>query len=123
MKRRFPAKLRGPCVYFAEAVGLDRIKIGHTTDLTNRLANLRTACPVPLHLLFAFEAPLAAERDLHAMFARYRIANEWFHASVCLREAIASMELRQLCASSPALGRLGVHEGIHEVMVEHGCFP
>jgi hypothetical protein len=82
-------------VYFIEAMGLDRIKIGFTTDAPMaRRSQLQGACPVELDLL-GF-SPGGAERDarryetkLHETFGPFRVRGEWFEAVPIMRGFIA----------------------------------
>ncbi len=70
-------------VYFIEAIGTDRVKIGYTSSQTAeaRLRDLQTAAPFELRLLAALSGSLAVERYLHRRFASERIlpCAEWFH--------------------------------------------
>ncbi len=65
-------------VYFVEAVGLDRVKIGSTRNLAHRLDSLRNAAPVELRLLKLIPGGLREEQALHRHFAEYRVHLEWF---------------------------------------------
>ncbi len=65
-------------IYFAEAVGLDRVKIGTSRDVPRRLKALATLCPCPVRLLRTIEGWLDDERALHALFAAHRSHGEWF---------------------------------------------
>ena len=78
-------------VYFAEAMGTDRIKIGWTRDVTRRLESLRCGCPVRLVLLGTMAGTLAEEYRLHRLFRALRSdgGSEWFHATAELRAFIA----------------------------------
>lgn len=54
-------------VYFIEAIGADRIKIGFTQgDPENRSAQLQTGCPFPLAVIGSFYASARRESELHA---------------------------------------------------------
>jgi hypothetical protein len=81
-------KLRDAVVYFVEAEGLDRIKIGTATDIEKRFAELRTMSPVPLKLLAAVQGGVPVEQALHDRFAADRLHGEWFRASADLRSLI-----------------------------------
>jgi hypothetical protein len=75
-------------VYFVEAVGANRIKIGHAEDPTSRLSQLQTGCPYPLRLLFSIPGGRVVEANYHAKYAHLRIdgLQEWFHFDGCLKE-------------------------------------
>ncbi len=80
---------RRGCVYFIEAVGTNRIKIGFTSKKTphERLESLQTACPYPLAILGWYPGSMATELALHERFASLRVMPraEWFHAAKDLR--------------------------------------
>lgn len=67
-------------VYFIEAVGLNRVKIGIANDPRKRLATLQVGSPVELRLLSVLKVDLAPEweRDFHKRFAQHRLHGEWF---------------------------------------------
>ena len=78
-------------VYFIEAVGLDRIKIGKSQNPDNRLATLQTGSPVPLKLLGKTPGGLSLEGKLHSEFSNSQIDREWFHATRELRDYIEGL--------------------------------
>ncbi len=75
-------------IYFIEAVGQDRIKIGKADDPEARLKQLQTGCPVPLRLLGIINCQAGIERTLHAKFAEDNIQGEWFQATEAIRKYI-----------------------------------
>ncbi len=79
-------------IYFAEAEGLARIKIGFTdeTDSEVRMKALKTGCPVPLNVLRTIPGERELEKELHRRFAACHIHGEWFHASPEILEFITS---------------------------------
>jgi hypothetical protein len=79
----------GTFIYFIEAVGQDRIKIGKADDPKARLRQLQTGSSVELRLLGATADQASREAEIHAAFAFERIHGEWFHATQRLREYIA----------------------------------
>ncbi len=81
-----------PVVYFVEAVGLERIKIGTTTHLARRLSSLRVASPVPLRLVFDEPGGEDREAALHDRFDDYRVTGEWFEFSGALRSYLYDKE-------------------------------
>lgn len=72
-------------VYFIEAVGIDRIKIGVSRDPEARVQQLSTGSPFPLNLLGKLRGGPELERQLQHQFAALHITGEWFHASQELR--------------------------------------
>lgn len=84
-------------VYFIEAAGTDRIKIGWTAQAVElRLKQIRTGSPVDLVILGSFAAKQETEHRLHRQFRALRVrpGGEWFHASDELRAYIAHMQER-----------------------------
>lgn len=79
-------------VYFVEAVGANRIKIGFTRlSVEKRLAQISKGSPFPVQLLFARAGSLLDEAYEHELFARERVHREWFEASPRLRAHIAHL--------------------------------
>lgn len=74
-------------VYFIEAIGLRRIKIGYSRDIARRFQQIRTSAPVPIRLVGVIaNASQSLERSLHDRFAADRVINEWFKASPALND-------------------------------------
>jgi hypothetical protein len=70
------------------------LKIGYTTDLRNRVANLRGTTgsgQVPL-IVALEEGSMALERERHDQFAGLRSHGEWFLYEGDLRDHIAVMD-------------------------------
>lgn len=66
-------------VYFIEAVGTNKVKIGFTDGpVENRLKQLQTGCPVPLAVRAVVEGDLRAEGRFHLRFAHLKQEGEWF---------------------------------------------
>lgn len=81
-------------VYFIEAVGSERIKIGwsvkHPED---RARDMRTGSPFPLRALLGIRGTMKVERWLHRYWKEYRLHGEWFAADP-IRAFIADIEER-----------------------------
>lgn len=75
-------------VYFVEAAGANRIKIGWTgaDSARDRVRALQTASPFELGILLEAPGTMADEQKIHAHFDRFRVAptTEWFHANDAL---------------------------------------
>jgi hypothetical protein len=94
------AKPRESVVYFVEALELDRVKIGWTTNLEERLHDLQTGCPAPVELCFTLPGGRPEEASLHRRFAHARVHGEWFRLSeieAAMREleAVGSIPFEQ----------------------------
>ncbi len=85
-------------VYYIEALGASRIKIGFTTNPARRLKTLQNASPFPLKLLVTELGTVKRERELHKQFAGERVLKnaEWFNASSELRKHIESVKQAKL---------------------------
>ncbi len=69
-----------PCVYFIRSA--DRVKIGKTTCLSQRLATLRRTHPDAAVIGVIESLDFAKiERDLHQQYTEYRLEGEWFKAN------------------------------------------
>jgi hypothetical protein len=77
-------------IYFIEAEGLRRIKIGQTDELQVRFRDLSCSSPVPLTVLLVLQAGGVTEAQLHRKFHADRVHGEWFNASDDLRDYIAA---------------------------------
>lgn len=64
------------CVYLISSES--HLKIGFTTDITKRMASLKTGSATKLRLEAVVKADRAYEKHLHAKFAKYRAEGEWF---------------------------------------------
>lgn len=68
----------GRCVYFIEAVGLGRVKIGFTTNIFRRFWQLQTCCPAPLEVLGIIDGGRDIEARYHRSYGNARIIGEWY---------------------------------------------
>lgn len=73
-----PMEPRG-IVYFIEGDGV--IKIGFSTDVGKRLADLRTGTAAKIELIEYARASREVERAIHQILASERVRGEWFKAS------------------------------------------
>ena len=84
-KRREQKKQTAQDVYFIQGQETQRIKIGVSHDVVNRLQKLQTGASERLELLAVVEAGGAElERELHARFGKDRTHGEWFEAAPAL---------------------------------------
>lgn len=66
-------------VYFIYLKELNAVKIGFTSNLTNRFKNLQSGVPGKLEVIRIIEADIKVEKLLHKVFHHKRIYLEWFH--------------------------------------------
>lgn len=91
-------------IYFVEAVGTDRVKIGFAMHAAKRLASVAVICPVPLRLRALIDGPPAKERELHARFRAAWSHGEWFKITPELADLMAQHpvdDVRSFCGSKP----------------------
>jgi len=62
------------------------VKIGKSRDPVSRINNLQTSSPTELRTLFILEGD--REREMHTLFAEYRIRGEWFRVEGRLKQFI-----------------------------------
>lgn len=77
-------------VYFIQADGGGPIKIGCSSNVEQRLADLQKSSPVTLRCLFRAPGGFEIERELHGMFRRHRRHGEWFADAPELHEFLLS---------------------------------
>lgn len=81
-------------VYFLEAEGVGRIKIGVTTRVPERLKALRAGSPVPLRLVGIIpDAADDLELRLLERFSAHRLHSEWFSDVPEIRSYVARYAL------------------------------
>lgn len=78
-------------VYFVQIGNADRVKIGFSGNLKNRLQSMATVSSEVVTLLGHIEGDKKMESDLHTRFASYRIRGEWFHLSGDLLAYVLSL--------------------------------
>jgi hypothetical protein len=77
-------------IYFIEAVGLSRIKIGFSKKPIERLKQLQTGSPIELSLIATIPGALELEKELHDRFKASLSSREWFHLTSELKNFIIS---------------------------------
>lgn len=65
-------------IYFIEAEGQRRVKIGYTSSIERRIPTLKTSSPFKLKLLFSLGGTRKDEQELHKRFTHLRTNGEWF---------------------------------------------
>jgi hypothetical protein len=89
-------------VYFIQAEGVGRIKIGHTSrEPASRLRCLQTSSPARLTLLGTIKGGARREREVHQMFAHLRVTGEWFEPGKDLLDFIKAGPNEEDAAPSP----------------------
>jgi len=80
-----------PTIYFVQSIDGGPVKIGYTTQLPKRLADLRSMNPRFLVLLASMPGTEDDERRLHERFSTTRLHGEWFKSTTDLVALIASV--------------------------------
>jgi hypothetical protein len=111
-----------PLVYFARSA--DRIKIGKTTNLLTRVAQLRRQHPdLEIDGVIYTLDHSRLERQLHKQFKHIRIEGEWFHATAELITSARELhDVREWCASVAHEERTAVAECVHVRWVKFAEF-
>ena len=69
-------------IYFIQCGENGPIKIGQTNnDINLRIAQLQTACPYELNLIWLYKGDDWTEAEIHAALDLYHIRGEWFTPS------------------------------------------
>lgn len=76
-----------PCVYFIGNPAF--VKIGFTTNVARRFADLDAMSPFPLSVLLLSLGSFTLESDMHERFGLHSIRGEWFWHDGKLAEFIA----------------------------------
>lgn len=79
-------------VYFVEAVGLNKVKIGVADDPHDRLRRLRLMSPVELRLITSIPGGFVIEKRIHTILRGHRSHGEWFHMSTKVVSLIARVK-------------------------------
>lgn len=66
------------CVYVLGTPGSNIVKIGRSTDVQQRVADIQRMSPVPLEVLWTHPGGPRLEAGLHRLFADLRSHGEWF---------------------------------------------
>ncbi len=86
-------------VYFIEAHGTGRVKIGHTMGgkpaLMNRIEDLQTGCPLSLVAIAVMPGGAPEERALHRKFRGLHERGEWFRLEGDLAALVGLHRLKQ----------------------------
>jgi len=75
-------------IYFVLAPDVNRVKIGKSKNLPNRLTALKTGSPVELELVAYFLGPHDAEPFIHKVFHKYRLHGEWFSYGYTIKRVV-----------------------------------
>lgn len=98
MKQR-QADIRRSVVYYIQRTSDGLIKIGFTTNLTERLGSLVREFG-PLTVLSHHQGYRGIERVMHKRFAADRVEGEWFTPSSALLTHVAATRKRMLAAAN-----------------------
>jgi hypothetical protein len=110
-------------IYFIEAGGLERIKIGVASDLLLRFKQIRGTCPYPARMLGYLDCYEhgTLEWEIHKQFANLRTYGEWFRADPPLRDFIDREAIVPEWASGETMA--GEHEQFIDMITPHDDEP
>lgn len=77
-------------IYFARAGS--KVKIGISKNPNQRLCGIKTGSSSKVRIYYVTPGDLQKERDLHRLFAEYRVNGEWFIFAASIREWIVTDE-------------------------------
>jgi len=77
-QRKSKLERKGDSLYFVQARGTGRIKIGRSKNPKRRLQSLQTGNAKELRLIASLEGLGWRERDLHERLREWRVSGEWF---------------------------------------------
>ena len=83
-------------IYFIEAVGLSRIKIGFSKKPLDRLKQLQTGSPTELSLIATIPGAQELEKELHDRFKASLSSKEWFHLTPDLKKFIDNLKNKNI---------------------------
>ncbi|MCP3851613.1 MAG: GIY-YIG nuclease family protein [Gammaproteobacteria bacterium] len=75
-------------IYFAYAPEVNRVKIGKSDNVTDRIPTLRIGSPVEMILICAMQLDFKYEKIFHEFFKDDRYRGEWFEFDVDIVELI-----------------------------------
>ncbi len=78
-------------VYFIRVKGTEKVKIGYSVALNQRMGDLAVGHPDELELLATVSGGNDAEGRLHRRFAQYRIRGEWYRLEGKLAEYVKKL--------------------------------
>jgi hypothetical protein len=86
-----PLSAKDTKVYFARRRLDGLVKIGYSTDVSDRLRHIAIGGG-PLDLVYSEPGGLSRERELHEMFASDRVHGEWFTESDAMKEYLCASQ-------------------------------
>lgn len=92
-------------VYFVQPEGINRVKIGHSTEPQRRIKQLSTGSPAPLVLLDLWRGSAGLEQLLHLALADGRVHREWFSCYADISRLLATQRAAAFRAPESPYGR------------------
>lgn len=81
-------------VYFAMTlIDQSKVKIGFTSDLESRRANMSVSVPGGVRILASMPGGIATEEYLHDKFAEFRFSGEWFEYCSEIKDFIERVQI------------------------------
>ena len=107
--KRIPAdKLADLTAFFADSIDgtiyfircMDRVKVGFTNKIDDRIRVLGTACPYPIEIIATFPGSRQFELFLHRIFEPMRRHGEWFECGGTLGEVVEAFGKLTPCGNN-----------------------
>lgn len=80
-------------IYFIRC--MDRVKIGITSSLNNRLYAIRLSSAFPVDMIYSYEGDISEEKRLHKNFANLHVKGEWFLYHDSIKEFIKDKQEKE----------------------------
>lgn len=79
-------------IYFIKPKGDEYMKVGYTSDVSRRLAELQAANPRKLRIIAVVPGTQKLEAAFHTVLAPYRTTGEWFKITGDVRKLLILLE-------------------------------
>ena len=95
----------------------DKVKIGYTEDINNRLSQLKTGSPYELTVALLIEGDYDKKKELHDTFSDFRIRGEWYEFCEDIQEYITSMNEKDLRYEEGLLDKEGLDPNVQTTFI------
>ena len=99
-------------VYFIEAVGMNRVRVGWTANPKRRPNELVRFSPSPLNLMALLPGGRSDELHLQLVLTEWRLHDDWFTLNSATREYIQMLQRRWRTPGDYPVMKVEVHEPV-----------
>lgn len=97
-------------IYFIQCGENGPIKIGQSDNPEERMAQLQTACPYELKMLWVYKNSDWTEIAIHGEFSHERIRGEWYHPSQSILSFIEEVLVNSYAVETFREGEIFIYE-------------